>query len=456
MKKNKIFIFLLFSLFYFCIGFYYREFFETNNIFFGADVSRIIDDLTIFDGNHYRTKVHPLFVILFNPFGVFINYFIKNKILTSIFMTSLCASGVIFILFKYIKELAIELRIIFVMFYSFSMTTLIFSSIPETFIFGTFTLILNHYLFEKIIEKIEKNEYDNELKKIIILNFLSIILCFGITITNIIPSIILLIGILIKIDLEKTLKLFNIKKSFSKIKTFLGVLFIVMSISTTGTIGQKIIYRSSGLFFTSSIQEELNYIKFGEKNAVDKIKEFLLTNETLKTKIEIIRGKKINFEEVDKTTKNNNFFEQTENVIKNLFIYSLISPLPKEDDINKLNYNIESYNSYNFIEKISVGIWFSFIIYCIFYSISKKIYINYFIVLCILFNTCLHLLYGANESFLYSPHIFFLYILLESNCVKMLKKNNFFYKGFIFLGIGILIITISNNIQMILKIKEIL
>ena len=43
--------------------------FERADLALGADVPRVIADLTRFEANHYRTKVHPLFVILLNPPG---------------------------------------------------------------------------------------------------------------------------------------------------------------------------------------------------------------------------------------------------------------------------------------------------------------------------------------------------------------------------------------------------
>ena len=40
----------------------------SNGVFFNADTTRVYDDMTSFDANHYRTKVHPLFVLLTQPF----------------------------------------------------------------------------------------------------------------------------------------------------------------------------------------------------------------------------------------------------------------------------------------------------------------------------------------------------------------------------------------------------
>src|SRR5512141_1060181 len=37
---------------------------------FDADAKRVVHDLARHDGTHYRTKVHPLFVLLLNPLGL--------------------------------------------------------------------------------------------------------------------------------------------------------------------------------------------------------------------------------------------------------------------------------------------------------------------------------------------------------------------------------------------------
>ena len=44
--------------------------FERADLALGTDVPRVIADLTRFEANHYRTKVHPIFVILLNPLGL--------------------------------------------------------------------------------------------------------------------------------------------------------------------------------------------------------------------------------------------------------------------------------------------------------------------------------------------------------------------------------------------------
>ena len=40
----------------------------SNGVFFNADTARVYDDMTSFEANHYRTKVHPLFVLFTQPF----------------------------------------------------------------------------------------------------------------------------------------------------------------------------------------------------------------------------------------------------------------------------------------------------------------------------------------------------------------------------------------------------
>ena len=76
LQKNKhelrclIKIFLLVFIFnivlLFCVNILSNG--MVNDTIYNADSMRAFDDLTNFRGNHYRTRVHPLFVIFTQPF----------------------------------------------------------------------------------------------------------------------------------------------------------------------------------------------------------------------------------------------------------------------------------------------------------------------------------------------------------------------------------------------------
>ncbi|MGL5000058.1 MAG: hypothetical protein ACRC5T_13950 [Cetobacterium sp.] len=462
MKKRYILLFIFITALYFSIGYYYQDFMLKYNLFFGADTPRVIDDMTIYDANHHRTRVHPLFVILTNPIGLFLNLFIKNKIITAVLLNSIFGGFSVILLYKYLEEFSINnyYKFFLIIIYSFSMSTLIYAGLPETYILAACSLILSHYLFKKILDKIEKKEYNVELKKYFKIYILSIIFCFGVTITNFLPASLLLFGIFIKINFKELVSLFNIheKIRFNKIKGFVVVLGIALSIGTAGTVVQKIIYRSSGLFFTKSMINEASYMSIGNKNLIENIKDTIIKNENIKNKIESIRGKKFNLENIDKGLLENEitFSNQIENVSKTLLYYSLISPIPEKNKDNTVVFNLNTFKKYNSSQKNIIYIWSILLMVSLIVTFTKKVYINYFTLGCILFNFCLHFIYGANESFIYSAHVFFLYIILIANSMNSIHKNKIFLKIMgIFLGI-ISLVTVYNNIQIIIKLKELL
>ena len=47
---------------------------RAGNVWFQADPGRVVADMVYFGANHYRTKVHPLFVLLTFPFGTVLRY----------------------------------------------------------------------------------------------------------------------------------------------------------------------------------------------------------------------------------------------------------------------------------------------------------------------------------------------------------------------------------------------
>lgn len=459
--KKKIIIFLLCWLIYLAIGIYYGELANKINSIFGADNFRVIEDMTVFSGSHFRTKVHPLFVILINPFGLLLNLIVKNRVTTSFILNSFCGAISVVIMYEYLKKTDIKncYRICLVIIYAMSFSTIIYASFPETFIFGATTLIFNQYLAKIILLEKDCNQ---KRKKHYCLFVVSIILCFGITITNYIPAIIMLIPIVYSTNNEFINNFFGKYKllNLSKKKFYIIICALSLLLGTLGTIGQKIIYKGSGLYFSSEIIDEIGFMKIGDKNLLEFTKNLIVKNENIKIMIEQARGKEFNFEKTDEAIMSKekiSFFQQSKNVLKIFFQYSLIGPIPNEDEENVITYEVDSDNNYNFIEKISVSMWTIVVLGSIFYSLKNKIFINYYIVLCILFNILLHFIYGANESFLYTAHIFFLFVLLLGNTLEFLQKKQSKLCGVYYLIFLMIIpIMIVSNFKLIILIKELL
>lgn len=446
---QNLLLFFILMLLFFLIGVFFIDYYtiKYGSSILGMDIFRAVDDMVVFNSDHYRTSVHPLFVILINPFGNILNLIIKNKNISSIIITSAIGSLNVLILKKYFEklEISIKLKVIIILIYLFSTTTLIYSSIPESFVFGTFTLLLSHLVFSKIEE--EKDFSDkNKFNKFFLYYGITMILCFGITITNYIPSLILLIGILLKLN-----------KRYSKLKVGGIIILLTLSIVTLGNIFQKEIYKTSRLYFMpSSIINEFNFINIGDEPSFVFLKRKIFENKFLSQQV----FNQDHLNKLDKlaldSNKKNLKLNKLESLIKNQVFYSLISPTPEVEKDRYIVFNVNSYKTYSIREKSVLFCWCLFLIMSLIFTIKDRIYKNYFILCCIFFNFILHSLYGVNENFLYSAHIFFLFILLFANSVKNIKK--FFYNENIItiLCLFILINIIYNNISFIFRVKELL
>lgn len=181
-KGEKKQIFILFFVFYIFLGLCisYTINFDTN-LFFGADNARVFFDLTDIQYNHYRMKVHPLFLIFTEPIVLILNGFVNNKGLSVIILESFIGACSIVFLFCTLKELEIEDKLIkaITLLYGFSFSMMMFSSIPETFIFAGLGLIYYWYFVLKVSKKMCSYH-----RSINILLVIFGVINFGMTLTN--------------------------------------------------------------------------------------------------------------------------------------------------------------------------------------------------------------------------------------------------------------------------------
>ena len=71
------------------------------DVFYGGDTPRVLQDMTMQEGLHYRTSVHPLFVILTQPFVRILGRFTGVIVAAAIFEAAVGAlSATLFYFFK--------------------------------------------------------------------------------------------------------------------------------------------------------------------------------------------------------------------------------------------------------------------------------------------------------------------------------------------------------------------
>lgn len=222
------------------------------DVFYGGDTPRVLQDMTMQEGLHYRTSVHPLFVILTQPFIRVLGRATEVIVAAVIFEAAIGAlSATLF--YRLMQKLGASKKtsLLATVILVLSFTQVAFNSIFETYVFSQFGLMVMWVIAAGLInKKLELKDYA--------LLVIAGIFSLAFTLTNIVQFLILLSII---IFLNK-----NVKCKFIK---FSSILLVVLSITVMLADVQKAFWPSANNFFTSSINgfvldknsEEFTYIE---------------------------------------------------------------------------------------------------------------------------------------------------------------------------------------------------
>lgn len=408
-KRNKLILFLSFFLLYFILGIIFSEYFKTTelyNVFFGSDTKRVVEDLILRVGNHYRASVHPLFVILFQPIIKIIVLILRNKIISIITFQSLLNAGSICLIYSLNEKIKLNkiVNIVLTLIFGLSFANIFFSMTIETYIFAQFFLILLFY-FTYLRKDKELSEKD-----FIILSILGIF-SLGITITNY-----FVYGLVVIF-----LTLLNPSMKNKKIKSFILCIIFPIIISVFLSEVQSIIFPNTPLYLIENVKgflmgssEELGYIEpLGIVSLINQIKN-VFANGIFAPKIGI--------------------GTDSGNIILTLGPITIINKIICLAIIISL-----------------VGLFLLFLKRN-YKQINKHRYL-FLLIISFAFNFSLHLLYGNSEGILYILHYQFLLVLIISYLIKNTINN---YK--IIFGILILFLTfeLMNNINAVIDMYHII
>ena len=376
-RKSAFVIFLLFFVFYLILGVflsYHYDFKSNNNLLFDSDTSRVINDFSNILGNHYRIKVHPLYVLFVQPFIFLLNSITMDSMLSLIIFSSAVSALSVMILYLISSHFICnqKIKIVLCLMFGFAFTNIIYSSGIEVYNVATLFLLLLWYHTINIFkaERVDKKDY----LILILLGITSI----AFTITN--YFIFLIISLILLLS-----KKINFSKLFA-INIIVVMLVIGLSCFQNMVWGNtELIYR-----FDNNFQEEKDYINYNV--TFDKVKE----------------------------------------VLKNGYINSLIS-----SDVIVENHgsegNIISFGQTSIISIVVFCVFAGVIFYFLIRNFRKNLFLNIGIILALCFNVCLHLVYGG-YSFLYSCHFLYLVFLLFiiNYCdLKNLKNKNLVFNVFV-------------------------
>lgn len=406
-KKNMsitVLIFAIAFIVYIFLGLCISYKMIDTNMFFGADNARVFFDLTCVKCDHYRTKVHPLFPLLAETVTLFLDGTVNHAEMSVILLEAFCGAMSVSMFYSILKRNNSEylVRSLFTFIYGFSFSILIFSTVPETFIFSNMGLI-SFWYFLVLISDCEGNLSKKEYFLLIFFG----IACFGVTLTNYIFYMVGMIYLLLCRYERK-----EIVKLFFKINAVTIVIIIVLCLF------QRFIWVDCPLFWTSIIDgfggrgyEEIQYMNWSFT------------------------------------------FPKTVTWIKQIAFTPLLSSDIYIQNSGE-NYHPILFSEYALPVKLLLVIFYILLIGCVFFSLIKRlnkfdlIKDGYMVAILISYigNIVLHYIYGYSECFIYSPHYLFYFLLISGISLKSIvnrkiKKN--ITLGLIFFAI----VEIINNFR---------
>jgi uncharacterized protein DUF6080 len=119
------------------------------NVPFDADVFRVVGDLTRPEFGHYRTLVHPFFVLIFLPPGALLAKLTGSGYEGARWLTALAAAAAVAMFERILRRVARgprELPWLLTLLYGLSASTLVLGTIPETYMFAVLTILPTYAL----------------------------------------------------------------------------------------------------------------------------------------------------------------------------------------------------------------------------------------------------------------------------------------------------------------------
>ncbi len=185
--NNKNILFFIFLFLYLVCGFYLT--FNTNTIInkidvlFGTDTGRVARELGLVYHYHYGLTAHPLYVSFAQFIKAILNVITHSEKASIVILMALAGAFSVELINSILKLITEQekLSLLFACIYGFSFSTIIFSSIPETYIFSAFINLITIYY----ILNFTKKNLTITIKEILVLSLLGTI-NIGIQLGNII------------------------------------------------------------------------------------------------------------------------------------------------------------------------------------------------------------------------------------------------------------------------------
>jgi len=346
--------------------------FEKYDRLFEIDTPRSVEDFAVFRGDHDRTSVHPIFVLLVNPVGSVLAWITGSPEVAAIVLNSMFGGLSVALAFLLLRRFTGDTfgALLSALLLGFSSSNLVCGSVPGSTALAACTLVCAHLLFLETLER----ERTPPLRWIA-----AGILCMGITTTNVVQPVISR-GLV-------ALKTAGSRPKLSVLRDLLVFLAPVGLITAALAVVQKLVYPSSRLFFTAgAVSNELPFASM----------------RVLEAPLEVIGQ-----------------------VLKQLLLVNVVAPLPDLYSIGpKLIPAVTLATSWDYpgVGVAGAMLWVAWLVYAAIRMRglgSMRATFLFGIAVCLVFNIVLHSVYGVGEKgnielLLYSGHFTFLSVVLGS------------------------------------------
>jgi hypothetical protein len=404
-----IFLFFFLLYFYFSLLLAQTGVFSNYGIFFELDTPRVIGDMTIFDANHYRTKVHPLFVLLTNPAGMLLSNLLKSHLLTAMLLNSFFGALGATLAFLYFKLMTEDIYNACFLTCFFGLTTSQFflSAIPETGALSILSLMVTYTVFLVAV----KYKRDNFWVWVLAGMF-----TVAVTTTNFVQTFICFTA-------SRFMQPNYQKRPFHGLAWVVTFLIFVLACAAVLAKIQQIIYPSASLFYVADSYQE----------------DFLYTSMMIFQSPLTVIGQ----------------------LLKHFFYVNIVASIPDIYSIigqDKPALTFSRSLNYAFVGWLAVGSWLALLVAGTVQSVTKKLEIplrvGFTFAICLLFNFALHSIYGRGvsgemEYFPYTGN--FSFLALSGLAYFSLPSK---YINHVLLGILALLVGI-NNIMLFIRILNI-
>ncbi len=367
-----------------------------NDMYFQADSRYAVSALTEPEVHHHRILLHPLFIIYFNPLGYIINQIVHDKDITAtIYCAIVGALGVCAALYFFLNIGIGSLRsVLYASILGFSSSQLIFSIVPDSYIFSALGIILLLLIAEK----------SKDIKSWIAVS----VYLLGITISNIAFAVSAAFFYLFK----GNLRLVSYRKKLLQYMGGISVAFFLLSVL------QKIIYQRWMFQYVGRAEKEQQFFVHFE-NMADAL----------------VRGKQL---------------------FMHLFYYNIVAPRPSLiqhplfPSIDLISFQNDTLFSYALPGIVACLIWTAIIGIALWSFIKNRLYHHNLIktaLVCLAINIGIHFLYGE-DLMLYSSHwTFFVIVLIFFSLEKTNLRKQYTLPYYLVLVIFSLFLMVNNSME---------